>query len=132
VVEKTFLSSVRPGNGEFTHLAQQIKQEKISLEMFYEKVTEGLLASAGTENGTQGDNKSAAGRLVGRDHFLYRIPETHATMEGSSQRSCHVCAEKSKRQTGKTAKKCPTMYCDVGLGVGQCFEVYHSKLNYWE
>ena len=103
--------------------------------MFYEKVAEGLLASAGTENRTQGDNNSTAGRLVGRDHFLYRIPATNARVEGTSQRSCRVCAEKSKRQTGKTVKKCTTMYCkkcDVGLCVGQCFEVYHSKLNYWE
>ena len=135
MVEETFLSSVRPGNGEFTHLAQQIKQEKNLTGDVYEKVTEGLLASAGTENGTQGDNNSTACRLVGRDHFLYRIPATHARVEGTSQRSCRMCAEKSKRQTGKTVKKCTTMYCrkcDVGLCVGQCFEVYHSKLNYWE
>jgi hypothetical protein len=78
--------------------------------MFHEKVVEGLLASAGTENGTQGDN-SSAGRLVGRDHFLCTIPATHARVEGTSQHSCRVCAEKSKRQTGKTVKKCTTMYC---------------------
>jgi hypothetical protein len=56
-------------------------------------------------------------------------------VEGTSQRWSRVCAEKSKRQTGKTVKKCTTMYCrkcDVGLCVGQCFEVYHSKLSYWE
>jgi hypothetical protein len=83
--------------------------------MFYEKVAEGLLASAGTENGTPGDDNSTAGRLVGRDHFLYRIPSTHARMEGTSQRSCHVIAEKSKHQTGKTVKKCTTMYCRNAL-----------------
>jgi hypothetical protein len=41
----------------------------------------------------------------------------------------------SKRQTGKTVKKYTTMYrrkCDVVLCIGQCFELYHSKLNYWE
>jgi hypothetical protein len=27
MVEETFLSSIRPSNGESTHLAQQIKQE---------------------------------------------------------------------------------------------------------
>ena len=116
-------------------LHNKSSKKKISLEMFYEKVAEGLLASAGMENGTQGDDNSTAGRLVGRDHFLYRIPATHARVEGTSQRSCRVCAEKSKRQTGKTVKKCTTMYCrkcNVGLCIGQCFEVYHSKLNYWE
>jgi hypothetical protein len=52
--------------------------------MFYEKVAEGLLISASMENGTQCDN-STAGTLVGRDHFLYRIPATHARVEGTSQ-----------------------------------------------
>jgi hypothetical protein len=44
-----------------------------------------------------------------------------------------MCAERSKTQTGKTVKKCTTMYCrkcDIGLRIGQCFEVYHLKLNY--
>jgi len=135
MVEKTFLSSIRPGNCQCTHLAQQNKQEKMSLEVFYKKVTEGLLASAGTEIQVQGQTSSPAGRLVGRDHFLYRIPATHAKVEGTSQRSCRVCAERSKRQTRKTVKKCTTMYCrkcDVGLCIGQCLEVYHTKLNYWE
>jgi len=105
------------------------------LENFYEKVAEGLLTSAGTEIQVQVQTSSPAGRLVGRDHFLYGIPATHVKVEGTSQRSCHVCAERSKLQTGKTVKKCTTMYCqkcDVGLCVGQCFEVYHTKLNYWE
>ena len=100
-------------------------------EIFCEKVAKGLLASAGTEMQVQGQTSSP----FGRDHFLYRIPATHAKVEGTSQRSCRVYGEKSKRQTGKTIKKCTTMYCrkyDVGLCIGQCFEVYHTKLNYWE
>jgi hypothetical protein len=72
---------------------------------FYEKVAEGLLASAGTEPQVQGQTSSPAGRLIRRDHFLYRIPATHAKLKGKSQRSCRVCAERSKRQTGKTVKK---------------------------
>jgi hypothetical protein len=110
-------------------------RKKLTLEIFYKKVAEGLLASAGTEIQVQGLPSSPAGRLVGRDNFLYSIPATHAKLEGKSQRSCCVCAERSKRQTGKTVKKCTTMYCrkcDVGLCVGQYFEVYHTKLNYWE
>jgi hypothetical protein len=106
--------------------------KKITPEIFYEKIAEGLLASAGTEIQVQGQPSSPAGRLVGRDHFVYRIPATHAKLEGISQRSCSVCAERSKRQTRKTVKKCTTMYCqkcDVGLCIGQCFEVYHTKLN---
>ena len=66
-------------------------------------------------------------------YILYRIPGTHAKMEGTYQRSCHMCAERSKCQTGKTVKKCTTMYCrkcNVGLCIGQCFEVNHTKVNY--
>jgi hypothetical protein len=47
-----------------------------------------------------------------------RIPVTHATLVGKSQFSHRVRAEKSKRRTGKTAKKCTKMYCrkcDTGL-----------------
>jgi ribosomal protein S14 len=61
-----------------------------------------LLASTDTEVQVQGQPSSPAGRLVGRDHFLYRIPVTHVKLEGKSQRSCRVCAERSKHQTGKT------------------------------
>jgi len=82
-------------------LHNKTSKKKMSLEVFYEKVAEGLLASAGTENQVQGQTSSPAGRLVQRDHFLYRIPVTHAQAEGTSQRSCRVCAERSKRQTRK-------------------------------
>jgi hypothetical protein len=73
-------------------LHNKSSKKKISLEMFYEKVAEGLLTSAGMENGTQGDNNSTAGRLVGRDHFLYRTPATHARMEETS----HVASVRRK------------------------------------
>jgi hypothetical protein len=72
---------------------------------FYENVADGLLASAGTEPQVQGQTSSPAGRLIARDHFLYSIPATHATLKGKSQRSCRVRAERSKRQTGRTVKK---------------------------
>jgi len=72
------------------------------LEIFYENVAEGLLTSAGTDIQVQGQNSSPAGRTVGRDHFLYRIPATHAKVEGTSQHSYRVCAERNKHQTGKT------------------------------
>ena len=116
-------------------LHNKSSKKKMSLEIFYEKVTEGLLAGAGTEIQVQGQTGSPAGGLIGRDQFLYRIPAVHVRLEGKSQCSRRVCAERSKRQTGKTVKKCITMYCrkcDVGLCIGQCFEVYHSKLKYWE
>jgi hypothetical protein len=88
------------------------------LEIFYEKVAEGSLASASMEIQVQGQISSLAGRLVGRDYFLYRSPVTRAKLEGKYQHLCHMCAVRSKHQTGKTVKKCTTMYCwkcNVGL-----------------
>jgi hypothetical protein len=117
------------------HILYNKTSKKKMSEIFYEKVAEGLLASAGTEIQVQGQTSSPTGRLVGRDHFLYMIPATHTKVEETSQCSCRMCAERSKCQTGKTVKKCTKMYCqkcNVGLCIGQCFEVYHTKLNYWE
>ena len=71
-------------------LHNKTRKKKITLEIFYEKVAEGLFASVGTDIQVQGQTNSPASRLVGRDHFLYRIPVTHAKMEGTSQRS-RVC-----------------------------------------
>jgi len=90
-------------------LHAKTSKNKILLEICYEKVTEGLLASAGIEILCQ--NCSPDGRLKGSDHFVYRIPATHAVMEGRSQCSCHVCAGRNKCQTGKTVKQCTTVYC---------------------
>jgi hypothetical protein len=65
-----------------------------SLEIFYEKVAEVLLASDGTEIQVQGQTSSPAGRLVGTDHSVYSIPATYAKLEGKSQLSFLVSAEK--------------------------------------
>jgi maltodextrin utilization protein YvdJ len=69
-------------------LHNKSSKEKMSLEIFYEKVAEGLLASADTEIQALGQTSSPAGRLVGIDHFLYRISATRAKPEGKTQRSC--------------------------------------------
>jgi len=133
--EETFLSSIRPGSGQCTHIALQNKQEKNAAGNFLRKSHEELLASAGTEIQMRGQTSSPAGRLVGRDHSVYRIPVKQANMEGNSQRSYRECGERRKCQTGKTVKKCTTMYCrkcNVGPYIQQCFEVYHTKLNYRE
>jgi hypothetical protein len=67
-------------------LHTKMNKKKLLLEILYEKIAEGLLASAGTEPHIQGQTSSPAGRLTGRDHFLCRIPATHAKLEGKSQR----------------------------------------------
>ena len=51
-------------------LHNKTSKKKMLLEVFYEKVAEGLLTSAGIEIQVQGQTSSPAGRLVGRDHFF--------------------------------------------------------------
>jgi hypothetical protein len=86
-------------------LHNKTSKKKMLLEIFHEKVGEGLLDSVGTEIQVQGQTSSPAGRFVGRDHFLYGIPVTHAKLEGKSQRSFCGSAERNKCQTEKTVKK---------------------------
>jgi len=104
-------------------LHNKTSKKNMLLEIFYERVAEGLLTSAGTEIQVQDQTSSPAGRFVGRDHFLYSIPATHAKLEGKPPYSCRECAETSKHQTRKL-KKCATVYChkcDAGLCIGQRF-----------
>jgi len=82
-------------------LYKKSRKEKMSLEIFYGKVAEGLLASAGTEIHAVGQTSSPAGRLVGTDHFLYRIPVTHCKLDGKSQSSCRVSAERDRENCGE-------------------------------
>jgi hypothetical protein len=106
-----------------THILHTKSNKKnLSLEIFYKKVADGLLASVSTEPQVQGQTGSPAGRLVGTGHFLYRIPATHAKLEEKSQRSRHVCAERNKYQTGKTVKK---MHDNV-LPKMQCRSLYRA------
>ena len=56
-------------NAHIVH--NKTSKKKMSLEIFYEKVAEGLLASAGTEMQVQGQSSSPAGRLVGRERPLF-------------------------------------------------------------
>jgi maltodextrin utilization protein YvdJ len=51
-------------------LHNKSSKEKMSLEIFYEKVTKGLLASADTEIKALVQTSSTAGRLIGTDHFF--------------------------------------------------------------
>jgi hypothetical protein len=63
------------------------------LEIFYEKVTEVLLASDSMEIQLQGQTSSPVGRLAKTDHSVYSIPVTHANLKGKSQLSFLVTAE---------------------------------------
>jgi len=66
---------------------------------------------------------------------IYRISSNMCYAGGKmSVLMSRVCREKRAGQ-GKTVKQCTTTYCwncDVVLGIGHCFQVYCTKLNYWE
>jgi hypothetical protein len=85
-------------------LHNKSSKEKMSLEIFYEKVAEGLLSSAYTEIQALGQTSCTAGHLVGTNHFLYRIPATHAEPEDNPS----ARAERGKHQTEKTVTKFTT------------------------
>jgi hypothetical protein len=52
-------------------LHNKSSKEKMSLEIFYEKVAKGLLASADMENQALGQTSSPAGCLVRTNYFFY-------------------------------------------------------------
>jgi hypothetical protein len=74
-------------------LRNKTNKKNMSLEIFPKKFTEGSLARGGTEIQVQGQTSSQAGRLVWTDHYVCRIPVTHADLERKSQSPCHVGAE---------------------------------------
>jgi hypothetical protein len=115
------------------HILHQKKcPKKFRLHKLIEKMTEGLVSDVGREVMEQ-SRISSASRLVGRDHFVHRVPATSSKLKGCSQGTCKVCADRGKHHTGKSTKKYTTVYCrkcDVGLCLGDCFEIYHTKVNY--
>jgi hypothetical protein len=89
----------------------QIKQEKKSLEIFYENVAKGLLASPVRKFSSSQTNRPAE-----------RIPVKHATLVGKSQCSHHISAERSKHQN---QKNCEEMHYNV-LHKIRCWILYKA------
>ncbi|KAJ4444060.1 hypothetical protein ANN_05849 [Periplaneta americana] len=134
VVEKLFfhLFDLALVNAHILHRKKCVK--KLTLHKFIAKVAESLVTSVGMEMTIQ-SRLSTGGRLVGRDHFPHRIPGIGSKQKGHTQRTCKVCADRGKHHTGKATQKYTTIYCarcDVGLCIGNCFEIYHTRANYWE
>jgi len=75
-------------------LHNKTSKKNISLEVFYERVAEGLLASVRMEIQMQDQTSSPAGRLLGKDHFLYSIPVTCLTGGRISVLMLRVCRDK--------------------------------------
>jgi hypothetical protein len=66
----------------------------MSLEFFNENIAEVLFASDGMEIQVLDETSGPAGRLVGRDHSVYSIPATNTKLEGKSQLTFLVSADK--------------------------------------
>lgn len=82
------------------------------------------------ETGT-GYETTNVDRLISR-HFIKKIPPT--PKKSNPRRTCKVCSKKIK--TGKldrckkeTSYYCPI--CNVPLCIENCFEIYHTKKQYW-
>ncbi|KAJ4429276.1 hypothetical protein ANN_26279 [Periplaneta americana] len=119
-------------NAHILHCKKCVK--KLTLHKFIAKVAESLVTNVGMEMTIQ-SLLSTGGRLVGRDHFPRRIPGTGWKQKGHTQRKCKVCADRGKHHTGKATQKYTAIYCarcDEGLCIGNCFEIYHTRANYWE
>jgi hypothetical protein len=105
------------------HILHRIRpKQKFRLYKFLEKVAEGLVSDVGVEIMKQ-SQESSVGRLVGRDHFAFRIPAMGSKQSGKTQRTCKVYADRGKLHTGKAIKKFTIVYChkcNVGLCLGEC------------
>ena len=57
-------------------------------------------------------------------HFLRKV--AHKTEKSKPQRRCVVCSKHGRKETSVYCRQ----ICDMGLCLGDCFELYHTKLNY--
>jgi hypothetical protein len=83
---------------------------------------------AGPSHGPHGSVTSS--RLIGR-HFVDRIPSTQK--KTMVTRVCKVCADTTKRQTGKRGRKETAYYCpdcNIPLCYHPCFKKYHTLKDY--
>ena len=72
--------------------------EKYRLYIFIQRVAEGLVADVGKEARIQSP-PGTGGRLLGRDHFPYRIWGSGKKKEGWAQRLCKVCSDRGKHES---------------------------------
>ena len=65
-------------------------------------------------------------RLTER-HFVSPVPETASKQK--PQKRCRVCYKKKVRKDSRY--HCPNCPSNPGLCYYPCFELYHTKVNYW-
>jgi hypothetical protein len=57
-------------------------------------------------------------------HFIHKVPPSRK--KAAAQRRCVVCTRHRRK---KDTRFC-CLQCNVGLCVEECFEAYHTKLNF--
>lgn len=103
---------------------------KAPLLDFMIQIGEALAEKGGVElqNHSQ---QIASNRLLGR-HFPERVPATDKKKHPT--RTCKVCSDRFKAQTGGHQRKESTWWCpdcEVGLCLPDCFKVYHTVAKYY-
>jgi hypothetical protein len=67
-------------------------------------------------------SNDGAERLDGKEHFIYA---------NSNSKDCAVCLNsKVKGGRRETVYYCATRSSKPGLNTGDCFELYHTKVNF--
>lgn len=110
------------------------EKSKVRLEQFMVDLGEAFAkegrVTLDSNSTSSSSNNSSSNRLIGR-HFVEKIPPTEKKQNPT--RTCKVCADIGKAQTGKCARKETCWYCavcDVALCVPACFKKYHTQANY--
>ena len=62
-------------------------------------------------------------RLNGKLHILRRN-------QGDWSKECSICFDRKKDQRREFGYHCATCTRKLGLHIGNCFEIYHTKENY--
>lgn len=109
---------------------QNVKNENLRLRNFMINLAS-QLANQSDSYPRFNEVSNSENRLKGR-HFISKIPPTLS--KAHPRRVCKVCAEKAKRSTGNRGRKETSYYCsscNKPLCVDECFEIYHTKQNYW-
>jgi hypothetical protein len=79
---------------------------------------------ANTERGLPGRQAAEDIPRLKERHFIRKVPPSRK--KAGPQRRCVVCTRHGRK---KDTRFC-CLQCDVGLCLEECFEAYHTKLNF--
>lgn len=103
----------------------RLKNKKKDFYQFSKTVASILIFGHADDSQTATDAPGPdTNRLTGR-HFIQTIPKTKK--ERPTKR-CRVCAKKGKRKESRY--HCPTCSSSPGLCLENCFEIFHTKIDY--